>query len=160
MSLYGLGIKPWTCIYGGRRGDCDNCNVSGCTIGVKTIKFGKIPDDCFEHNCMRCPRVFDGSCSFWMGDDAELTPNTWHPLPPPSVECPQRCASCWQAPDCVGLKKQIEFVKDYIKDYEDCMNDYWEICRQENRSLKNFHDCLNCKRILNCIILKRSMASG
>lgn len=154
MSLLGLG-GYWARYYTGSCGNCDTCDErDSCPNATPTVKHGKIPDDCFEHNCFKCPRMFDGSCSFWMGDDVPLTKNTWYPPPEPSVECPQRCASCQWAPTCEGLKRQFEFAKDF----QEYMDDYWEICRQEDRSLKNFHDCLNCKRILTCKILKRSMS--
>ena len=153
MSLYGLGTKPWTCIYGGVKGDCDTCNVSGCPISSKTIKFGKIPDDCWVKNCMRCPRSLDGSCSYIMGDDVPLTENKWWtPPPPPSVACCQRCASCWRAPTCEPLKEHFEFAKEIS-----APDSFKKICATEDRSKPHFHDCLNCKEILTCKILRRSM---
>ncbi|MBR4153368.1 MAG: hypothetical protein IKT98_10475 [Selenomonadaceae bacterium] len=94
--------------------------------------------------------MFDGSCSYIMGDDVPLKKNTWFPPPPPSVECCQRCGTCWQAPTCTALKEYLEFAKE-ITPYDD----FKKICAAEDRTNKNFRNCMCCKEILTCSILKR-----
>ena len=122
MSLLGLGGR-WKCIYTGRRGDCDACNVSGCPISSRTIV------------------ITDG------------VKNNLPPPPPPSVECPQRCGTCWRASKCQALKDYLEFAKEITP-----ADNFKSICADEDRTNPHFRDCMNCSQILFCPILKRVMS--
>lgn len=124
MSLYGLRQRPWTCIYG-ERGDCDECTeYIGCPISQRKRS----------------------------GDFSGLKVSL-PPPPAPSVECCQKCASCWRAPTCQGPKEHFAFVKEYPT----IGQSFKEICKAEARAAENFHNCLYCRDILSCKILRRAM---
>ena len=76
------------------------------------------------------------------------------PAPPPDLNCPQRCGRCWQAPKCAALKEFFEFAKE-----TEPQGDFKEICQSGDRAHENFRNCMGCRRIVYCEILKRVMNS-
>ncbi|MBR0061801.1 MAG: hypothetical protein IJP68_10030 [Selenomonadaceae bacterium] len=78
-------------------------------------------------------------------------------LPPAlksDLNCPQRCGACWQAPSCAALKEFIEFAKE-----TEPQGDFKALCQSGDRSNENFRNCMACKCIVHCEILRRVMNS-
>ena len=88
-------------------------------------------------------------CSGLVEIKAELPP-----APPPDLNCPIRCGSCYNAPTCAALKDFIEFAKE-----TEPPGDFKALCQSGDRSNENFRNCMACKRIVRCQILKRVMTS-
>lgn len=76
------------------------------------------------------------------------------PPPEPDFNCPQRCGSCYNAPTCAALKEHIEFAKEIP-----LPEDFKDLCQSGDRDQENFRNCMMCKRIVRCEILKRVMTS-
>ncbi|MBR0062415.1 MAG: hypothetical protein IJP68_13155 [Selenomonadaceae bacterium] len=74
--------------------------------------------------------------------------------PPPDLNCPQRCGSCYNAPTCAALKEFIEFAKE-----TEPQGDFKALCQSGDRSQENFRNCMGCRRIVRCQILRRVMNS-
>lgn len=76
------------------------------------------------------------------------------PAPPPDLNCPQKCGSCYNAPTCAALKDFINFAKETSPP-----GDFKALCQSGDRSQENFRNCMACKRIVYCEILRSVMNS-